>query len=120
MKEVYNARVSKLSPDVLAMMNPDTATKAKPQELYRPSELAAPQRMSSPSNARNTIPDPSENCLAPQFQEIFEQEAKATMQEIHRARDKSLGRIVLSQRAGQSPIGRDRITDPIEPTGAKV
>ena len=31
LKEVYNARVIKLSPDVLAMMNAKTTTKAKPQ-----------------------------------------------------------------------------------------
>ena len=73
----------KLSPDVLAMMNPDTTTKAKPQELYRSNEVAAPQRVSSPANARCTIPDPSDTYLAPQFQEIFEQVAKATMQEIN-------------------------------------
>ena len=52
-------------------------------------------------------------------------EAKATMQEINRARDKSLARIVPSQRAAQPPIGRDTVTDPTEPaspvpSGAKV
>ena len=55
----------------------------------------------------------------------LEQVAKAKMQEIHQARDRSLGSIVPSQRAAQSPIGRDRVTDPTEPaspvpSGAKV
>ena len=75
--------------------------KAKAQELYRPSEVIAPQRMSSPSNARNTI-------MIPQFQKKFEQVAKATMQKIPRARVRCMGRIVPSQRAGQSPIRKDR------------
>ena len=68
-------------------MSPDTTTKAMAQELYRPSEVTAPQRMISPSNSRIMIPDPSDTYLAPQFQENFEQMAKATMQEIHQARD---------------------------------
>ena len=41
LKELYNARVSKLSPDVLAMMSPDTKSQAKTQELDRPSEMTA-------------------------------------------------------------------------------
>ena len=104
LKELYNARVSKLSPDVLAMMSPDTTAKAKAQELCRPSEVTFQQRMSPPSNARTTIPDHTDTYLAPQFQENFEQVARATMQEIHRARDRSLGRIVPSQRVGQLPV----------------
>ena len=83
-------------------MSPDTATKAKAQELYRPCEVTAPQRISSPSNSKNAIPDPSDTYLASQYQEKFEQVERATMQEILRARDRSLGRIVPSQRAGQS------------------
>ena len=102
-----------MSPDVLAMLNPDTSTK----ELCKPTEMAVPKRLSSPASARNTIPDPSDTYLAPQFQETFEQVAKAAMQEIHRARDRSSGRIVPSIRAGQSPVGRERITDPTEPVG---
>ena len=54
LKELYNARVSKLSPDVLEMMSRDTTTMAKTQELSRLSDVTAQQRMSSPSNARNT------------------------------------------------------------------
>ena len=109
--------MSQLSPDVLAMMNPDTTTKAKPQELYKPTEAAAPQQVSSPAIVRNTIPDPSDTFLAPQFQETIEQVAKATTHEIHRARDRSSGRIVPSLRSGQSTVGRDRIADPSEPAG---
>ena len=41
LKELYNARVSKLSPEVLAMMNTETTAKSKNHELYRPSEVAA-------------------------------------------------------------------------------
>ena len=117
LKELYNARVSKLSPDVLAMMNTETTAKSKTHELYRPSEVAAPQRVSSPSNARNTIPDPSDTYLAPKFQEKFEQGAKAPIQEINRARDRSLGRNVPIQRAGQSPIRKEKSTNPTEPAG---
>ena len=117
LKELYNARVSKLSPGVLAMMNTETTAKSKNHELYRPSEVAAPQRVSSPSNARNTIPDPSDTYLAPQFQEKFEQGAKAAIQEINRARDRSLGRNVPIQRAGQSPIRKEKSTKPTEPAG---
>ena len=86
------------------MMSPDTTAKAMAQELCRPSEVTIQQQMSPPSNARTTIPDPSDTYLAPQFQEKFEQVARATMQEIHRARDWSLGWIVPSQPVGQSPV----------------
>ena len=34
LKELCNSRVKKWSPDVLAMLSPDTTTKAKAQELY--------------------------------------------------------------------------------------
>ena len=100
------------------MLWPETTTKAKAQELYRASEVTAPQRVSSPSNARNTIPDPSDTYLAPQFKEKFEQMAKATMQEIRRARKISLGRIVPSQRAGQSPVMKEKTANPTEPVGS--
>ena len=58
LKEVCNARVSNLSPDDLTMIKSYTTAKAKPQELYKPSEAVAPERVSSPANARNSIPDP--------------------------------------------------------------
>ena len=90
------------------MMNPDTTAKAKAQELCGPSEVTVQQRMSPPLNARITIPDSSDAYLAPQFQEKVEQVVKATMQEIHRARDRSVGRVFPSQRVGQSPSGREK------------
>ena len=64
----------------------------------------------------NTIREPSDTFLAPQFQDTIEQVAKATTQEIHRARDRSSGRIVPSLRSGQTTVGRDRMADPSEPT----
>ena len=115
--ELYNSRVSKLSPEVLAMINTETTAKTKTQELYRPGEVTAPQRVSSPSNARNKILDPSDTYLAPQFQTKVEQVAKAAIQEINRARDRSLGRIVSTQRADQSSIGKEKSVNPTEPAG---
>ena len=99
------------------MMNTETKAKSKSQNLYRPSEVTAPQRVSSPSYARNTIPGPSDTHLAPQFQAKFERVAKAAIQDINRARDRSLGRIVPTQRAGQSPIRKEKSTNPTEPAG---
>ena len=98
------------------MISSDTTTKAKAQELYRPSEVTAPQRMNSPSNLKNRIPDPSDTYLAPQFQKKFEQVAEASMQGIHRARDRVLDRIVPSPRVDHSLIERDRVSDPREPS----
>ena len=98
-------------------MSPDTTAKAKAQELCRPSDVTLQQRMSSPSNARITIPDHSDTYLAAQFQENFEQVARATMQEIHRARPRSLGRIVPSQCIGQSPFRQGETADLTEPAG---
>ena len=66
LKEFYNTRMSKLSPDVLAMMNADTTAKTKPQELCKPSDVVASPRVISLANARNTIPDPWDTYLAPQ------------------------------------------------------
>ena len=40
------------------------------------------------------------------------------MKEIHRARDRSSGRIVPFKRAGQSSLRRERAADPTEPTGS--
>ena len=107
LKELYNARVSKWSLDLLAMMSPDTMANANAQELCRPSEVTVlQQRMSPPSTAKKTITDLSDIYVAPQFQ------ARATMQEIPRARDRSLGRINPSQRVKQGET-----TDLTEPAG---
>ena len=63
-----HARVSKLSADVLAMMNSDTVASAKPQELYKPSDVVAPPQVSSPANARIKITGTSVPVdMAPQF-----------------------------------------------------
>ena len=110
--------MNKLAPDVLALMNPETTIKTKARELYLPIEVTAPQRMSSPSNARNKMLDSSDTYLPPQVLEQFEQVTKATMQEIHPARDRSLGRIIPSPRAGQSHINKKKITDPTEPVSS--
>ena len=61
------------------------------------------------------MPDSSDTYLALQFQEKFEQVAKAAILEIHRARDRSLSRIAHSQRAVQSL--REKTTNLTEPTG---
>ena len=96
LKELYNARASKLSPGALEMMSRDTTTMAKAQEFSRPSDLTAQQRMSSPSNTRKTKRDPSDTDLAPQLQEKFEQLARAAKQETHRARERAwLGSFLL-------------------------
>ena len=100
------------------MMNADTTTRLSLRS-FRPNE------MSSPANARNTIPELSDTYLALHFQEKFEQVAKATLQESHRSRDRSSVRILPAQRACQSPIRREKMADHTEaagpvPSGTKV
>ena len=64
LKELYMARVSQVSPEVLATMNSseasrDTRPRTRAQELCAPREPEAPQQTSqSAPNPRNTIPDP--------------------------------------------------------------
>ena len=71
LKEQYMARVSQVSPEVLATMNSSEASRyTRPgtgaQELCAPREPEAPQQTSqSAPNPRNTIPDPSDTYLAP-------------------------------------------------------
>ena len=66
MKELYMARVSQVSPEVLATINSseasrDTRPRTKAQELCAPREPGAPQQTSqSAPNPRSTIPDPSD------------------------------------------------------------
>ena len=94
------ARVSKSSPAVLATMNSsdgsrDTPPRTKAQELCNPREARAPQQIpQSNLSSRNTIPDHSDTYLAPQFQESFNQVARATMDEINRTGGQTLGRVV--------------------------
>ena len=104
LKELYNARASKLSPEVLAMMNTETKAKSKTQENY--SEVMAPQRVSSPSNARNTIPDTSDTYLVPQFQEKFEQLAKAAIQEITERETEAWAELILLSEWASHPSER--------------
>ena len=90
LKELYMAKVSQESQEVLATMkssegSSDTRPKTRVQELCKSRGPEAPQqtKQSAPSQ-RNTIPDHSDTYLAPQFQESFNQVARATMDEINR------------------------------------
>ena len=102
------AKVSQVSQQVLATMKSsegsrDTRPKTKVQELCTPRGPEAPQQtQQSAPNQRNTIPDPSDTYLAPQFQESFNQVARATMDEINRITGGTLGRVVPSQRRDHS------------------
>ena len=86
LKELYVAKVSQVSQEVLATMKSsegsrDKRPKTRVQELCPPRGPEAPQQtQQSALNQRNTIPDPSDTYLAPQFQESFNQEARATQQ----------------------------------------
>ena len=108
LRELYMARVSQVSPAVLATMNSsdgssDTLPRTKAQELCNPREPGAPQQIpQSTLSSRNKIPDPSDTYLAPQFHESFNQVARATMDEINRTSGRTLGRVVPSQRPGRS------------------
>ena len=125
LKELYMAKVSQVSPEVLASMRSsegsnDTRPGKTAQELcvsrgpevldLRASrEPEAPQQTRlSASSQRFTIPDPSDTYLAPQFQESFNQVARATMDEISRTTGRTLGRIVPSQRRDQSSNSSER------------
>ena len=85
MKELYMAKVSQVSQEVLATMkssegSSDTSPRTRVQELCASRGPEAPQQtQQSASSQRNTIPDPSDTYLAPQFQESFNQVARATM-----------------------------------------
>ena len=66
LRELYMARVSQVSPALLAAMNSsdgsrDTPPRTKAQELCNPREPRAPQQIpQSTLSSRNTIPDPSD------------------------------------------------------------
>ena len=123
LKELYMARVSQVSPEVLATMNSseasrDTRPRTRAQELCAPREPEAPQQTSqSAPNSRNTIPDPSGTYLAPQFQESFNQVAKAAMNEINRTTSRTLGRVVPSQRFDRSSSSSERTPRTLVPAG---
>ena len=123
LKDLYLARVSQVSPEVLAMLNSseasrDTRPRTKAPELCAPREPEAPQQASHPApNPRNTIPDPSDTYLAPRFQESFNKVARAAMNEINRATGRTLGRVVPSQRLDRSPTSSERTPRTIASTG---
>ena len=81
LRELYMARVSQVSPTVLATMNSsdgsrDKLPRTKAQKLCTPREPGAPRQiLQSALSSRNTIPDPSDTYLTPQFQESFNQVA---------------------------------------------
>ena len=123
LKELYMARVSQVSREVLATMNSsegskDTRPRMTAQEQCAPREPEAPQQTSqSAPNPRNTIRDPSDTYLAPQFQESFNQVARAAMIEINSTTGRTLGRVGPSQRLGRSSSSSERIPRTIVPTG---
>ena len=124
LKELYMVRLSSLA--VLATMNSsdgsrNTRPKTKAQELCAPREPGASQQISqSVPNPKNTIPDPSDTHLAPQFQESFNQVARAAMNEINRPTGRTLGRVVPCQRFDRSSSSSERIPRAIVPTGTNM
>ena len=127
LKELYMAKVSQVSPEVLASMkslegSSDTRPRTTAQELCAsrgPEALdlrasrgpeAPRQTRPSASSQRFTIPDPSDTYLAPQFQESFNQVARATMDEINRGTERTLVWIVPSQRRDHSSNSSERAT----------
>ena len=117
------ARFIQGSPAVLATMNSsegsrDTLPRTKAQELCNPREPGAPQQIpQSTLSSRNTIPDPSDTYLAPQFQESFNQVARATMDEINRTSDRTPVRFVPPQRPDRSLCNSGRTSRAIAPMG---
>ena len=73
--------------------------------------------ITSALNPRNTILDPSDTYLAPQFQESFNQVARAAMNEINRTTGRTLGRVVPSQRLDRCSSSSEPIPQAIVPTG---
>ena len=134
LKELYMAKVSRVSQEVLATMKSsegtsDTCPRTRVQELcasrgpealdFRASRgpEAPQQTQPSASSQRNTIPDPSDTYLAPQFQESFNQVARATMDEINRTTGRTLGRIVPSQRRDHSSNSSERAPHTVVSSG---
>ena len=123
LRELYMAKVSQVSPVVLATMNSsdgsrDTPPRTRAQELCNPREPRAPQQIPQTIlSCRNTIPDPSGTYLASQFQESFNQVARATMNEINRTSGPTLGRVVPSQLPDRSLSSSERTSRAIVPKG---
>ena len=123
LRELYMAKVSQVSPVVLATTNSsdgsrDTPPRTRAQELCNPREPRAPQQIPQTIlSCRNTIPDPSGTYLASQFQESFNQVARATMNEINRTSCPTLGRVVPSQLRDRSLSSSERTSRAIVPKG---
>ena len=123
LKELYMARVSQVSPEVLATMNSseafiDTHPRTRAQELCAPRKPEAPHQTSqSAPNPRNAIPGPSDTSLAPQFQESFNQIARVALNEINRTTSRTLGRVVPSQRFDCSSSSSERTSRTVVPAG---
>ena len=117
------AKVSQVSQEVLATMkssegSSDTRPKTRVQELCASRGPEAPQQTQpSASSQRNTIPDPFHTYLAPQFQESFNQVARATMDEINRTTGRTLGWIVPSQRRDHSSNSSERAPRTVASSG---
>ena len=120
------ARLSQVSPEVLATMNfseasRDTRPRTRAQELCALREPEAPQQTSqSALNPRNTIPDPSDTYLAPQFQESFNQVARAAMNEINRTTSRTPGRVVPSQRFDRPSSSSERTPRTVVPESSEI
>ena len=124
LKELYMAKVSQVSQEVLEKSSEgsrDTHPKTKVQELCTSRGPEAPQQtqQSAPSQ-RNTIPDPSDTYLTPQFQESFNQVARTTMDEINRTTGRTLGRIVPSQRRDHSSNSSERAPRTVASSGMRM
>ena len=123
LKELYMAKVSQVSQEVLATMKSsegsrETRPKTRVQELRTPRGPEAPQQtQQSAPNERNTIPDPSDTYLAPQFQESFNRVARATMDEISRTTGRTLARVVPSQRRDHSSNSLERAPRTVASSG---
>ena len=123
LKELYMAKVSQVSQEVLATMkssegSSDTRPKTRVQELCASRGPEAPQQtQQSASSQMNTITDPSDTYLAPQFPESFNQVARATMDDINRTTGRTLGRIVPSQRRDHSSNSSERAPRTVASSG---
>ena len=122
LKELYMAKVSQISPEDLATMNSDgsndASSRTNTQEPCIPREPVAPSRTSkSASSHRNTIPDPSDTYMAFQYQESFNELARAAINEISKASGRMLGRAVSSQRTDRSLSSSERTSRAIVPAG---
>ena len=96
----------------------DSQSRMKAQELSVSREpVAPPQASQSALSSMNTIPEPSDTYMAPQFQELFEQVVRATMNELNRTSGRTMGRVVPSHRKSRSSSNSERTPQAIVPAG---